>query len=324
MSSQTSRSGVHCMYDWHSEYGDLLHGRVVMVTGAAGFVGSHLCEALTELGAVVCGLTRTTPTGRLVRANEILAVDICDEAALCAAVDRIRPDIIYHLAGFVNAGQSMSLVGPTLRDNLLGTINVLQAAANGCGRLILTGSSEEPTAMTNQIPTSPYAASKAAGSMYGRMFNSLYDLPVVIARAFMSYGPRQDPTKFIPYTILALLRGENPQLASGERICDLVYIKDLIRGLLCASSSDDLIGRTVDIGTGHSTRLRDVAEALVELTASTGSPVFGAIPERRFEAPSIANTDNHNLLGNWRPLWSLQDGLIATVQWYRHHRNRFP
>lgn len=303
------------VYSWQAEFGDSFAGRKVLVTGGTGFIGQHLCEALVALGAEVYGLSRTAQAQNLVRACKAWAVDLTDIEAVRAAVSKIQPQFIYHLAGMVTARQDLNLVLPMLQNNLVGTVYLLLAVAEiGCKRMVLVGSSEEPKAGTlDDIPTSPYAAAKAAASMYARMFHKVYRLPVVVVRPFMAYGPRQEPTKLVPYTILALLHGENPRLSSGKRVCDFIYVLDVVRGLLKASMQPGLEGGTLDLGTGEGSSVRKVVELLVKLTGSTARPIFGALPDRLDERPQIADIDATRRLLDWEPLWSLRDGLVEAV-----------
>ena len=306
-------SGI--VYSWQAEFGDAFAGRKVLVTGATGFIGWHLCEALVALGAEAHGLSRTACPENLIRGCKAWAVDLTDIEAVRAAISKIQPQFIFHLAGMVTARQDLNLVLPMLRNNLIGTVHLLLAVAEiGCERMVAVGSSEEPM---DGAPTSPYAAAKAAASMYARMFHGVYGLPVVVMHPFMIYGPRQEPTKLIPYTILALLRGENPRFSSGRRVCDFVYVLDMVRGLLKAGIQPDLAGETVDVGTGKGISVRDLVEFLVELIGSTAQPVFGALPDRIGEHPQIADRDATRRLLDWEPQWSLRDGLVETVAWYR-------
>lgn len=303
------------MYSWQAEFGDAFTERKVLVTGATGFIGWHLCEALVALGAEVCGLSRTACPENLVHGCQGWAVDLADIEAVRAVISQMQPQFIYHLAGMVTARQGLNLVLPMLQSNLVGTVHLLLTAAEiGCERIVIAGSSEEPR---DGAPTSPYAAAKAAATMYARMFHGVYDLPVVVVRPFMTYGPRQEPTKLIPYTILALLHEENPHLSSGRRVCDFVYVLDVVRGFLKAGVQLGLEGETVDLGTGEGTSVRDVVELLVELSGSTARPVFGAIPDRIGERPLVADRDAIRRLIDWEPRWSLRDGLMETVAWYR-------
>src|SRR5262249_46848539 len=130
----------------------------------------------------------------------------------------VKPDVIYHLAGAVGASPALELVLPTYQSLLTSTINVLMAAKEfGCRRVVLTASFTSPKpGVIEPSPQSPYGAAKWAATGYGRMFHSLYRVPVVILSPFMTYGPGQAASKLLPSTILTLLRGETPKLSSGQ------------------------------------------------------------------------------------------------------------
>src|SRR5262249_34039675 len=158
-----------------------------------------------------------------------------------------------HLAGDSRGARGVEMVLPTLHTNLVATANVLVASTEqGVARTVLAGSLEEPPDDSAPLlPSSPYAASKLAGSQYARMFHALYRTRVVTARIYMVYGPAQrDLRKLIPYVTLSLLRGAQPQLTSGSRAVDWVYVLDVALGLARAALSDDLDGKTLDVGTG--------------------------------------------------------------------------
>jgi len=184
-------------YSWRQEFGDQFSGRRVLVTGAKGFVGSHLCEALISLGATVYGAELNAPSNNEVDGIRLMTVDLRNQQAAKQAVEASSPSFTYHLAALVDAHQQVDLVLPTLQHNLLGTLNLLMALPDRqCQRVVITSSSETP--VHGQPPNSPYAASKLAMMAYAQMFHTLYGLPVVIARPHMSYGPRQAEDKMIP------------------------------------------------------------------------------------------------------------------------------
>lgn len=307
------------MHSWEAEFGDAFKGRRVIVTGATGFIGWHLCEALSLLGAKVWGLSRRASVGDTPHGWFQESVDLSEDEVVRKVLARLQPELIYHLAGMVTARQDKSLVLPMVHHNLLGTVHVLLAASEvGCEALICVGSSEE-VLRDGLAPASPYAAAKSAGSLYARMFCQLYHLPVVIVRPFMVYGPRQETRKLIPYTMLSLLRQEPPHLSSGKRVYDFIYVLDVVRGLLKAGLEPQVRGEEIDLGTGSGTCIRDVVNLLVELTGSRARPVFGAVADRVGERSRIADWEKARKLLAWQPFWSLQDGLAETVAWYRAH-----
>src|SRR5712692_8315592 len=179
-------------------------GQKILITGASGFIGSHLCERLLDQEAEVHAVYRTQAPPAASRANWWRA-DLSDEVAVRGLFRDIRPDIIFHLASHVKGAPNLEHVLPTFRSNLQSTVNLLAVAAtSNCQRIVLTGSLAEPEVENGErFPAAPYAAAKWASSGYARMFHALYKSPVVIARVFMVYGPAQkDLTKLIPYVTL--------------------------------------------------------------------------------------------------------------------------
>jgi len=293
--------------DRQMEFTNAFQGRRILVTGATGFVGRHLCDALTILGAEIYAVSRTANAGRDGSGIAFEAVDVQDYAALRAMIHRVRPAIVYHLAGLVDTGRDLSLLLPTLRTNLLGSVHLLHALTEiGCERVIVMGSSEELCCAHGGAPNSPYTASKAAGHLYGNLYHRLYQLPLVTARIFMAYGPRQPAQKFIPYTITSLLQRQAPRLKSGNRVCDLIFIDDLVHGLLTTALASGVVGNTIDLGTGSGTSLRDIAEMLVEIIGSAAMPIDAGGDDRPCDAPQLADIRTHHLLGDWHPRWSLR------------------
>lgn len=304
------------MNSWQAEFSNVFTDKKVLVTGAAGFIGGHLCQALVALGADVIGLDRTSAfTG--IKGIETLELDLRDCEDLKSVLMGIQPDLVYHLASLVTARQELDLVLPTLHNNLVSTVNLLLAMTElGCERLVVMGSAEEPD---NGNPSSPYATSKAAVTLYASMFFRIYELPVVSIRQYMAYGPKQRQEKLIPYIILSLLKNQVPKLSSGKRIIDLIYVQDVIRGLLMSGIRPGLDGKTIELGSGKGHSIVEVANILLELSGSTSPLEFGALPDRLGEEHVIANLGATQKTLGWKPVWSLRDGLFETLNWYREH-----
>jgi UDP-glucose 4-epimerase len=291
-----------------------LDGQRALVTGASGFIGSRLSERLLEAGAIVHAASRTERTSADIR---WWTGDVSDPEAARALVDDVKPDLIFHLSSHVSGSRDLSAVIPTLRANLLSTVNLLLAAAElGCSRFVLAGSLEEPDT-EEPAPVSPYAAAKFAGGAYARMFHRLHGVPVVLLRIFMVYGPGQrDETKLVPYVITSLLRGEAPGLSNGTRPVDWVYVDDVVQALLASTSADSALGETIDVGSGRLTPVREVVDEIVRLIRPSVGPRFGAVPERPNERIRVADAERSRTLLEWAPRTSLEQGLAATVDWY--------
>jgi nucleoside-diphosphate-sugar epimerase len=287
---------------------------VALVTGGAGFIGSHLCARLAAAGMVVHSASRRehpgTPQMRHWRA------DLADFAAVDELVRRIRPDYVFHLASHVMGSPDRSQVLPTFHGNLHTTVNLLTSLAErGCRRFVMAGSFMEPSAQAGEmVPTSPYAASKWASAGYIRMFRSLYGLPVTTARVFMVYGPgQQDRTKLVPYAVRTLLKGEPPAISSGRRLVDWIYVEDVADGLLRLAQAPDIDGETVDLGSGSMIATVDLVEKICRLARPGLRPQVGALPDRPMEPTGAANVERTRSLIEWVPRVDLDEGLWRTI-----------
>jgi UDP-glucose 4-epimerase len=293
-----------------------LAGRRALVTGAAGFIGSALCRRLVALGTEVHGVSRVTRSA----GNGIRwwTAELSNEGAARTIIREVRPDVVFHLASHVSGDRRLGAVIPTLRDNLVTTVNVLTAAAESGGpRVILAGSMEEPD-RDDPVPSSPYAAAKTAVSAYAQLFDQLFCLPVVNLRVFMVYGPgQQDGTKLVPYVISALLRGESPRLSSGRREVDWVYVDDVVAAFVAAAVTQETPGSTLDVGSGELVPIRSLVERVVALVGCDVRPVFGALPDRPGERLRVADIALSRETIGWEPSTPLDAGLARTVEWFR-------
>jgi UDP-glucose 4-epimerase len=298
-----------------------LTGARVLVTGASGLIGSQVLRVISQEADVVA-LSRSPRRDE--SGARWLVCDLAEPGAVADTVTSVRPDIVIHLAGEVRGDRSLEAVAPTLRANLIASVELLEAATRvGCRRIVLSGSLlEEPVGGgTLAVPPSPYGASRWAASAYGRMFHALFDAPVVILRPSFAYGPGQETTKLIPHVITTLLEGASPRLSSGERLLDCVYAEDVARAYVDAASATGVEGRTIDIGGGVLTSVRRIVELIVEAVGPTaGRPVFGALPVRPHEQEVEVDVDETARVLGWRATTTLEGGLRATVAWFREHQ----
>ncbi len=288
--------------------------KTALVTGATGFIGHHLSRRLRKEGIYVIGVSRAKVVSP--DADEWLKCDLTNAEQVEETLAKAQPDYLFHLASCVVGARDVGLVRQTFNDNLVTTLNLLIAAHNvECGKVILTGSLEEPQPDSHwPVPSSPYAAAKLAASAYGRMFYSLYDLPVVTLRLFMVYGPEQrDIKKLIPYTILSLRKNESPHLSHGDRLVDWVYVDDVVDAFLACVDKDSAYGETIDIGTGLLTSVRDVAKLIEARIPSSAEVEFGSIASRKNEQVRAANIELANNVLGWSPKTPLHKGLSMTI-----------
>ena len=284
-----------------------LNGRRILVTGASGFIGSHLARTLESRGATVTRVSRRT------------GVDAADADALDCAVANARPDSIFHLASSVTASHDLSLVLPTLRNNFLSTVHVLLAAhRHNVRRVIQIGSLQEPLESAGETANSPYAASKAAATAYARMFASLYGLSVTVARVFVVYGPcQQDLTKVLPHTITRVLAGGPVELSSARQPFDWIHVRDVVDALTTILDRTDLDGEVVDVGSGELVSVASVVQAAAEFAGAPELLRFGVLPDRKGDPVRTADVERTFRLTGWKPAIGLRQGLSETVDSYR-------
>lgn len=313
----------------------------VLVTGAGGFIGSHLAERLIEAGAHVRGLVHynalnswgwleDSPTkGTL----EVMLGDICDRDSVRQAME--GREVVFHLAALIAIPYSYRSPASYVRTNVEGTLNVLQAARElGVQRVIHTSTSEVygtarqvPIAETHPLQgQSPYSASKIGADKMVEAFHLSFGLPVVTVRPFNTFGPRQSARAVVTTIISQCLAGGPIRLGNVRPTRDLNYVSNTVDGFLLAGSVDCAIGRTVNLGSGREISIGDLAGLIGKLLKYRGAI---EVDERRVRpGPSEVdqlvadNTLAQDLLG-WKPAVSLEDGLMRTIDWMRKHQNYY-
>lgn len=296
-----------------------------LVTGGAGFLGSHLVQRLLDDGWEVHATSRSdrgSSSDRLV----FHRADLADYDAAKRILRATRPDVVFHLAGSVGAAPDQSLVLETYQSHVTSTLNLLTLADDfDLRRIVLTGSLLEPTGTMDQaIPSSPYAAAKVTTTLYARMFYRLYRTPVVVVRPFMTFGPGQHPQKLLPYVINSLVDGVSPKLSSGGWRSDWIYVSDVIDGMLAAVETTGAEGADIDLGRGELKSSREIVSAVHGLMHSTVPLQFGGIEDRPSAPERIANISIPRELLGWAPRVSLEDGLRQTIEWYQALRRTEP
>ncbi|MCA9177279.1 MAG: SDR family oxidoreductase [Planctomycetales bacterium] len=304
-----------------------------LVTGGAGFIGSHIVHALVQRGDTVRVLDNLS-TGNLdnlaaVAADvEVFEADLCDTEAVAQAVAGV--ECIFHEAALASVPRSVEHPLDTNQACVTGTVNLLdQARRAGVRRVVYAGSSscygDQPFSSkreTDQIsPLSPYAAAKLAGEMYCKAFGHTYNLETVCLRYFNVFGPRQDPASpysaVIPLFMTAVLRGESPVVfGDGEQSRDFTFVENVVHGNLLAAESPHAPGRTFNVATGRSFSLLTLLNSINRLLGADIKPIFedARVGDVR---DSLADISSARELLGYEPQVDFQEGLERSFAYYR-------
>jgi len=303
-----------------------------LVTGGAGFIGSHIVEELLRRGdsvRVLDDLSSGTREnlGSFQGDLEILEGDLRDAAVVRDAVQNV--ELVFHLAAFVSVPQSMADPTTCFAVNVGGTGNLLEAARRAGVRKVVISSSTAVYGNTNVFPTteqtplfplSPYALSKQVNELYARLYTHTLGLPVAALRYYNVYGPRQRPDSdyaaAIPIFVRRLVAGEPITIfGDGKQSRDFIFVKDVVRANLLAAASE-AAGEAFNICTGHETSLLDLLEELSEASPHQ--------PEVRFEAPrpgdiyrSVGSPEKAAVALGFSAETSLAIGLAQTMEWMK-------
>jgi nucleoside-diphosphate-sugar epimerase len=303
-----------------------------LVTGGAGFIGSHLAEELTRRGASV-RVVDSLITGKRrnldhLKGVEFIEGDLADLLVAKRAVEGCA--FVLHQAAIPSVPRSVQDPITSNRANIDATLNVLVAARDaGVKRVVYAGSSSaygntETLPKHEQMPTgplSPYALQKLVGEQYMQLFTNLYGLETVTIRYFNVFGPRQDPSS--PYSgvislfISALAEGRQPTIyGNGEQTRDFTYVANVVDGVLRACEAPKASGQVINIATGGRISLNELFQTVRALTGSSVEPIYG--PERAGDVrDSQADITKARELLGYTPTVMLEEGLKRTLEWYR-------
>jgi nucleoside-diphosphate-sugar epimerase len=304
----------------------------VLVTGAGGFIGSHLVHRLVQEGATVHALTSRVSSvypARLADLHGSITLEdgnLTDGARLSAIAARAKPRFVFHLGAYAHSGTSWERVDECIQTNVQGTVNLLHAvAACDYERLVFVGTGEIyaegelPFREDAPVrPTSPYAVSKLAAEHYCRVLCEGRSWPIVMARPFNNYGPAQSPDRIIPEVIVGALRGRDIMLTQGLQTREFNFVSDTVDGLLRAATTAGAEGEVFNFGCGEEISVRAVASLILELMGDPVRACFGALPDRPGQLPRMVadSTKARDWLG-WSPKVGLREGLSRTIEWYR-------
>lgn len=308
-----------------------MRNKRVLVTGASGFIGSHLTHALLEEGAHVGVTVRYSNVIKCERLRDcwddihVIEADVRNRGAL-AGVEAFNPEVVFHLAAYVHVGQSFTQVEECFDVNAKGTANILDVS-KGAAKFVYQSSSEvyghqDRVPFTEDMtpnPISPYGITKYAGELYCRMKQGIKGGPAIVAvRPFNVYGPYQSSKAFIPEMIVRMLKGERVQTTQGEQTREYNYVNDVVDGLLALARHDGELPGVINLASGKDYAIRELVLKIADITRTKSKLEIGAIPYRPTEIWKMAaSNDKAKRLLGWEPKVSFEEGLKATVEWFR-------
>jgi NAD dependent epimerase/dehydratase len=315
----------------------------ILVTGAGGFIGSHLVESLVAHGAQVRAFVRYNSRGDpgLLRflpqpvfsGVEVVAGDLRDAQALRRAVTGCQ--VVLHLGALISIPYSYFHPVEVAETNFIGTLNVLTACRDlGVERLVHTSTSEV-YGTARQVPISeshplqgqsPYSASKIGADKMAESFYCTYQLPVVTVRPFNTYGPRQSARAVIPAIITQALTQPVVRLGNLDTTRDFTFVQDTVNGFIRAIQAEGVEGGQFNLGTGTDIRVGDLANLIIR---KVGRPIEITLDPLRLrpEKSEVLRLVSDNRLARdrlgWQPETSLEDGLDQTIDWISKHIDRY-
>ena len=319
-------------------------GKTVAVTGAGGFIGSHVVERLLAEGARVRAMLRYTSRGQRGCLEHLDAEALAGVALTHGDVrdfDAVREflrgaDVVFHLAALIGIPYSYEHPQEVIDTNIIGTTNVLLAARElgTIGRVVLTSTSEVYGSalripMDEEHPLqaqSPYSATKIAADALGLSFHRSFGLPVAIARPFNAYGPRQSARAVIPAIITQALAGGPLRLGTLDTTRDFTFVEDTARGFLAVAASDAALGEVVNLGSGTEVSIRDV---VANVGAIVGRELSVEGDEQRMRPAKSEVSRLHSdsskalRLAGWRAEVPIEQGLRGTTEWIQQHMDLY-
>jgi|TARA_B100001964_G_C14240662_1_gene604831 NAD dependent epimerase/dehydratase len=313
----------------------------ILVTGAGGFIGSHLVERLTSMQADVTCFVRYTSLNSWGflddipnrKSLNIISADLKDSDAVRKAVK--NNDMVFHLAAAVSIPHSYDFPREHLQTNIMGTFNVLSAAREFSIKKLVHLSSSEVYGTALEVPIkenhplqgqSPYSATKIAADKLAESFYLSYDVPVAIARPFNTFGPRQSARAIIPTIITQALSSNKILIGNEKPTRDLNFVENTVDGIIGAAQSEKSVGEVINLGSGTDISIGELAKKILSLSGKSAKIVQDKQrfrPEKSEVMRLVAdNTKAKKLLG-WEPKISLDEGLRKTIEWISNNLNLY-
>lgn len=319
-----------------------LKEKKILVTGADGFIGSHLVERLLAEGCKVRALSYynsfnswgwlDTFAPEKLKEIEVIAGDVRDPNCVRELVKGV--DVVFHLAALIGIPYSYIAPDSYVDTNIKGTLNVLQACKQEGNKRVCVTSTSEVYGTAQYVPIdehhpyqgqSPYSATKIGADRIAESFYRSFELPVTIVRPFNTFGPRQSARAIIPTLITQLLSGYK-EIKIGTLLTtrDLVYVKDTVNAFVAIAKSDKTIGQEINIATQKEISIGDLAKKLIELIAPDAKLVEDNTrlrPAKSEVERLLGSNEKIGKLADWKPEYTLDQGLQETITWFKEAKN---
>lgn len=316
-------------------------GKKVLVTGAGGFIGSHLVETLSRRGANVRALVRYRSDGgfgwlsgaAFENPVEIVQGDLRDLETVYRVV-RTR-DYVFHLGAMIAIPYSYVSPNETVATNVVGTSNVLTACRDLSIKKMVHTSTSEVYGTAQYVPIdekhslngqSPYSASKIGADKLAESFFNAYALPITTIRPFNTYGPRQSARAVIPTIIAQALAGQEVKLGSLTPTRDFTFVSDTVEGMIRGAETAHTVGKTINLGTQTEITIGDLVKTISKLM-ETEIKIISTDDRKRPENSEVQRLLSNNSLAKellgWTPAVSLTDGLSRTIDWLKHNQDAY-
>src|SRR3989344_3241908 len=302
----------------------------VLITGGLGFLGSHLARELAGRAEILI-LDEGKSEERIEDIRKGLQIQRMGltNPRLKDAVNRFEPDTVFHLGAFTLPFREKSFLRTSMESNVFGTVSLLEALENTNVKSLIYASSSEVYGSANEAPfredmaprpTSPYSVGKLAGENYSMLYRDTYGFPATVLRLFNIYGPWQTPNRIIPELIVSCLKKQTFRMTKGEQTREFNYVKDIVRALI-AATAEKATGEIINVGCGKGVAIKDVVANILSMMSNPIN-VEASLPYRDNEIWQMHSdsTKALKLLG-WKSLYSIENGLQETVEWYRKRWN---
>lgn len=304
----------------------------ILITGASGFIGKHLLARLSQASNRIACIDLKYDQAfidKYEKSVHLFYGNLLDKSFIDLCIKDFSPDYVFHLAGSKNRTNSFSEFKSSNEINYLGSLNLFEALLECKNlKLVTTLGTIEEYGHTNspfkesslELPNSAYGLSKLSTTKLALIFNHQFNLPITILRPSIAYGPGQGEEMFIPALINTLLKKQPFKMTQGNQLRDFIYIDDLIEALTQGMNHGNLPGQIINIASGVSIKIKDIALQIAEITQSTENLMLGEIPYRSSEIMDYTIDISKALsVLHWQPKTKLQDGLIKTIAFYKKY-----